>query len=59
MSLMQLKRGHKKKVTEGQLRKKTNRIFKLHKKDKNRKPLKDIKKELDKKILGKYANPYI
>ena len=60
LSLMQLRRGTKRKITtENDLRKKTNRIYKLHKIDKNRKALGLIKKELDQKILEKYANPYM
>ena len=60
LSLMQLRRGPKRKITtENELRKKTNRIYKLHKRDKNRKALQLIKKELEQKILGKYANPYM
>ena len=60
MGLMEIKKGLLRKKTERQSkRKKTNRIYKLYKKDKNRKTLEVIKKELEQKILGKYANPYM
>ena len=55
LSLMQLRKG----TTENDARKKTNRIYKLHKLDKNLKALGLIKKGLEHKILGKYADPYI
>ena len=60
MSMMKLKRAKtEKRNINNTVRKKTNRIYKLHKKDKNRKALEVIKKELEKQILGKYANPYM
>ena len=59
MSLKGPRRSHNKKTTKNDGRKKTNRIYKLHKIDKNRKALALIKKELEQKTLGKYANPYI
>ena len=60
MSMMKLKRAKtEKRNINNTVRKKTNRIYKLHKKDKNRKALEVIKKELEKQILGKYSNPYM
>ena len=59
MSSMQLRRGRTKKVTEGDLRKKTNRILRLHKKNPNLKPLKKIREEINTKIFAKYVNPYM
>ena len=59
MGLMQIKRFQRKNTESRSKRKKTNRIFKLYKRDKNLKSLGIIKKELEIKILGKYANPYM
>jgi len=58
-SIEQIKRFQRKNTESRSKRKKTNRIFKLYKRDKNLKSLGIIKKELEIKILGKYANPYM
>ena len=59
MSSKQIRRGHRKKITERDLRKMTNRILRLHKKNPNLKPLKKIREELNTKIFAKYGNPYM
>jgi hypothetical protein len=57
MSLMQYKRGNKKKSESS--KKKTNRIFRLHKKNPKLKALEKMKKEINHKIFSKYVNPYM
>ena len=59
MSLVQRRRGQKRKITESQARKKTNRILRLHKKNPKLKALEKMKSEINRKIFSKYVNPFI
>ena len=59
MSLVQMRRGNKRKVTNSQSRKKTNPILRLHKKNPKLKALEKIKSEINRKLFAKYVNPYM
>ena len=59
MSLMQLKRGGRRKKVLTESRKKTNKFLRLYKRGKDIIYFNKLKKEIKKKIFSKYANPYI